>query len=76
MKILSLTEDQIQKYRIDSQEKFILLRALRTHPKVKAIFRWCVQCWVLTTDNKKLPVKKNAKSPIVVRFEDVVNQTE
>jgi hypothetical protein len=72
MKILKLSENQINKLRVDTAVKFVTLAQLKTSPQIKGVFIWGVQLWALTINNKIVPVKPNKNSIFSVRFDELI----
>jgi hypothetical protein len=71
MKILKLSEQQIESLRIDTTIKYVTKAQVKTSPLIKGVFKWGVQAWAVTINDKKVPVKPNQKSIFSVRFEDL-----
>jgi hypothetical protein len=71
MKILKLSEQQIESMRIDTKIKYITKAQVKTSPLIKGVFKWGVQAWAVTVDDKKVPVKPNQSSIFSIRFEDL-----
>ncbi|MGY8897608.1 MAG: hypothetical protein ACKVI8_06215 [Paraglaciecola sp.] len=71
MKILKLNEKEISELRVDTKIQFVTKAQLKTSPKIKGIFKWGVQAWALTINNKKVPVKPNKNSIFCVRFDEL-----
>lgn len=71
MKILHLSEAEIVELRIDESIPFITKYQLKNSASVKGVFKWGVQAWVITTNNKKAPVKSTKSSIFITRFEDI-----
>jgi hypothetical protein len=73
MKILKLSEQQIESMRIDTKIKYVTKAQVKTSPLIKGVFKWGVQAWAVTINNKKVPVKPSQKSIFSVRFEDLMS---
>jgi hypothetical protein len=71
MKILKLSERQIENMRIDTKIKYVTKAQVKTSPLIKGVFKWGVQAWAVTINDKKVPVKPNKISIFSVRFEDL-----
>jgi hypothetical protein len=71
-KILKLTDDQIDKLTIDREIKYVLKKGLESNKQIKGIFKWDVQAWAVTINDKKVPVKTSASSIFTVRYDEVV----
>jgi hypothetical protein len=71
MKILKLNEEQICELRIDTAIKFVTKSQLKTSPAINGVFKWGIQAWALTINNKKVPVKPSKNSIFSVRFDEI-----
>jgi hypothetical protein len=73
MKILKLSEQQIESMRIDTKIKYVTKAQVKTSPLIKGVFKWGVQAWAVTINDKKVPVKPHKISIFSVRFEDLMS---
>jgi hypothetical protein len=71
MKILNLTDEQINKMRIDTDIQYVLKTGLKSNPGIKGIFKWGIQAWAVTVNDMKVPVKPSCKSMFSIRFDDI-----
>jgi hypothetical protein len=71
MKILNLSEKDISALRVDTAVQFATRTQLKRSPVIKGVFRWGVQAWALTINNKMVPVKTCKNSIFSVRFDEL-----
>jgi len=71
MKMLKLSQQQIESMRIDTAIKYVTKAQVKTCPLIKGVFRWGVRAWALTINDKKVPVKPSQKLICSVHFEDL-----
>jgi hypothetical protein len=71
MKILKLSEKDISVLRVDTAVQFVTRTQLKTSPVIKGVFKWGVQAWALTINNKIVPVKTFKNSIFSVRFDEL-----
>jgi hypothetical protein len=71
MKILKLSEKDISVLRVDTAVRFVTRTQLKTSPVIRGVFRWGVQAWALTINNKIVPVKTFKNSIFSVRFDEL-----
>jgi hypothetical protein len=72
MKILKLSEQQIESLRIDTKIKYVTIAQVKTSPLIKGVFKWGVQACAVTINDKKVPVKPSQKSIFSVRFDELL----
>ena len=65
MNVIKINEYQIEKLRIDTAIKFVTNTQLKTSPVIKGIFKWGVQVWALTINDKIVPVQRNENQCLV-----------
>jgi hypothetical protein len=52
--------------------QFVTKAQLKKSPVIIGVFKWGVQAWALTTNNKKVPVKPSKNSIFSVRFDEIM----
>jgi phosphotransferase system IIB component len=71
MKIIKLNEKEISRLRVDTAVQFVTKAKLKKSPVIIGVFKWGVQAWALTINNKKVPVKPSKNSIFSVRFDEL-----
>jgi len=71
MKLITLTDSQISKYRIHPVKPYALKNDLFTDSSIKHVFKWDVQAWAITSDGFKVPVKLTKNSNFTCRYDSL-----